>query len=106
MKLEQPSLEVASTRLTNVFKTCSAANQADAANKGVASWKLMHPVIFLNTTYRVACKRRICRPINDTGVVQFADEEEELQQIRGLGTDIAVVRLSPLTSSKQQLISC
>jgi len=38
--------------------------------------------------------------------VQFADEEEELQQIRGLGTDIAVVRLSPLTSSKQQLISC
>jgi len=30
-------------------------------------------------------------------VVQFADEEEELQQIRGLGTDIAIVRFLLLT---------
>jgi len=32
-------------------------------------------------------------------VVQFTDEEEQLQQIRGLGTDIAVVRyFLPFTS--------
>jgi len=33
------------------------------------------------------------------GFVQFTDEDEQLQQIRGLGTDIAVVSLSLLTSS-------
>ena len=31
-------------------------------------------------------------------MIQFADEEE-LQQIRGLGTDIAVVGFSPMTST-------